>query len=169
MSTNTITSFSGLWKPTEYRNIEAGKVSIGTIQAGWLRARWNEDELASLHNLWGSLPTQPPNKYADNPHAGAFRQKLFFNTRSGANGELSGATCHLPDYYGRPTETQKVLVDEFYYLDPYSGGGSRTIHACNVSCNAGGSIESLQHSTQNPNGVIGTRASVHYTSICYAC
>jgi hypothetical protein len=109
MSTNTITSFSGLWMPTEYRNIEAGEVSVGTIQAGWLSARGSEDELASLHNLWGSLPplpVNPSNKYA--------------------NGKVSCATCHLADTYGRPTGTQKAPADEFYYLDPYSGGGSGT-------------------------------------------
>ena len=133
MSTNTITSFSGLWKPTEYRNIEVGKVAIGTIPAGWLSARWSEAEIASLHNLWGSLPplpADPSNKYADEPRAAAFGQKPFFNGRSSANGERSCATHHLPDDYGRPTGTQKTLADEFYYLDPYSGGGSGTIHAC---------------------------------------
>ena len=136
MSTNTITSFSGLWKPTEYRNIETGKVSIGTIQVGWLSARWSEDELASLRNLWRSLPpllADLSNKYADNPRAAEFGQKLFFNTRSGANGEVSRATRHLPDDYGRPTETHKALADELYYLDPYSGGGSSTIHAGQVA------------------------------------
>lgn len=91
MSTNTITSFSGLWKPTEYRNIEAGKVSISPNQA----------------------------------------------------------TCHPPDYYGRATGTQKALAEDFYYLDPYSGGGSGTIYACRTGCNAGGSIESPQHSIQS--------------------
>jgi hypothetical protein len=68
MSTYGITSFPSLWKPTEYRNIEAGKVSIGPIQAGLLSARWSEDELASLCNLWRSiprLPADPSNKYAD--------------------------------------------------------------------------------------------------------
>jgi cytochrome c peroxidase len=133
MSTNTITSFSGLWMPTEYRNTEAGKVLVSTIQAGWLSARWSEDELASLRNLGRSLPPRlanPSDKYADDPRAAAFGQKLFFNTRSGANGEVSCATCHLPDDYGRPTATQKALADEFYYLDPYSGGGSGTISAC---------------------------------------
>ena len=136
MSTNTITSFSGLLMPTEYRNIEAGKVSIGTVQAGWLSARWSEDEVASLRNLGRSLPPlsgNPSNKYADNPRAAVFRQKLFLNTRSGANGEVSCATCHLPDDYGRPTGTQKALADEFYYLEPYSGGGSWTIHAGQVA------------------------------------
>ena len=133
MSTNKITSFPSLWHPTEYRNIEAGKVSIGPVQAGWLSARWSEDELASLCNLWRSLApllADPSNKYGDDPRAAAFGQNLFSNTRAGANGELSYATFHLPDYCSRPTQTQKGLADEFYYLDPYSGGGSGSIHAC---------------------------------------
>ena len=68
MNTNRITSFSGLWRPTEYRNIEAAKVSIDPIPAGWLSARGREDELASLHSLWRRLPTRPADpshKYAD--------------------------------------------------------------------------------------------------------
>ena len=140
MSTNTITSFSGLWKPTAYRNIEAGKVAIGTIPADWLSARWSEDELAALHNLWGSLPPRPAdpsNKYADDPRAATFGQKPFCNGRSGANGERACATHRLPDDYGRPMETPKTLADEFYYLDPYGGGGSEAIHACRTGCKAG--------------------------------
>jgi|RhiMetdeSRZDD1v2_1073273.scaffolds.fasta_scaffold3774939_1 cytochrome c peroxidase len=133
MSRNRITSFPSLWKPTEYRNIEAVKGSIVPIQAGWLSARWSEDKPASLPHLWRGLaarPADPSNKYADDPDAAAFGQKLFFNMPSGANGELSCATCHLPDYYGRPAETPKASADELYYLDPYSGGGSGSIYAC---------------------------------------
>jgi len=136
MSTNTITSVSGLWKPTEYRNIEAGKVSIDPIQAGWRSARWSEDELASLRNLGRSLlpvSADLSNKYADDRRAAAFGQKPFFNARSGANEEVAYATCHLSDYYVCPAETQKALVDGLYHLDPYSGGGSGSIHAGQVA------------------------------------
>jgi hypothetical protein len=101
MSTNTITSFSGLWKPTEYRNIGADHVSMGTTQARRLSVA----------------------------RAAVFGQKLFFDPRSIAKGGVSCAAGQLPDYYGRPTETQKGLGDEFYHLDPYSGGGSGSIHA----------------------------------------
>lgn len=62
--------------------------------------RWDEDELATLRRLWiGSLaplPADPSNKYADDPRAAAFGQKLFFDTRFSSNGEVSCATCHLP-------------------------------------------------------------------------
>lgn len=66
-----------------------------------LPARWSEEELSTLKNLWiGSLPplpTDPSNQYADNPDAAAFGQKLFFDTRFSSNGKVACATCHLPD------------------------------------------------------------------------
>ena len=66
-----------------------------------LPARWSDDELDTLKNLWiGSLPTlpaDPSNLYADNPDAAAFGQKLFFDTRFSSNSKVACATCHLPD------------------------------------------------------------------------
>jgi len=63
--------------------------------------RWSEDELTTLRGLWigslPSLPADPSNKYADDPEAAAFGQKLFFDTRFSSNGEVACATCHLPD------------------------------------------------------------------------
>ena len=63
--------------------------------------RWSKDELATLRGLWigslPSLPADPSNKYADNPEAAAFGQKLFFDTRFSSNGKVACATCHLPD------------------------------------------------------------------------
>ena len=63
------------------------------------QARWSETELASLRALWiGSLPplpADPSNRYADDPQAAAFGQKLFFDARFSANGQVSCATCHL--------------------------------------------------------------------------
>lgn len=128
MSTNTVTSFSSLWKPAGSKNIEAGKVSIGTIQAGWLGAQWSEDELALLHNLrMGSLPLLLPNRCTNGLHATAFNQKRFFNTRFSVKVDLSCATRHLPHDYGRATGTPKALADEFYSLVPYSDGGGRQL------------------------------------------
>ena len=55
----------------------------------------------TLKNLWiGSLPplpADPSNQYADNADAAEFGQKLFFDTRFSSNGQVSCATCHLPD------------------------------------------------------------------------
>ena len=66
-----------------------------------LPARWSDDELDTLKNLWiGSLPAlpaDPSNLYADNPDAAAFGQKLFFDTRFSSNSKVACATCHLPD------------------------------------------------------------------------
>lgn len=64
-------------------------------------ARWNEDELTALRSLWieslPPLPADPSNKYADDPRAAAFGQKLFFDTRFSSNAEVACATCHLSD------------------------------------------------------------------------
>jgi cytochrome c peroxidase len=64
-------------------------------------ASWNEDELTALRRLWigslPSLPADPSNKYADDPRAAAFGQKLFFDTRFSSNAEVACATCHLSD------------------------------------------------------------------------
>jgi cytochrome c peroxidase len=62
---------------------------------------WSEEELAALRTLWidslPPLPADPSNKYADDPRAAAFGQKLFFDTRFSLNGQVACATCHLPD------------------------------------------------------------------------
>ncbi|HEX5809227.1 MAG TPA: cytochrome c peroxidase [Anaerolineales bacterium] len=63
--------------------------------------QWNEDELAALRSLWignlPALPADPSNQYADDPRAAALGQKLFFDTRFSSNGEVSCASCHLPE------------------------------------------------------------------------
>jgi len=78
-----------------------GFVLLATACAAFGAARWNEDELNALRSLWiGSLPplpADPSNKYADDPRAAAFGQKLFFDTRFSSNGKVACATCHLPD------------------------------------------------------------------------
>ncbi len=66
------------------------------------QTRWSDEELATLHTLWiGSsppLPADPSNKYADNPEAVVFGQKLFFDTRFSSTGKVACGTCHLPDH-----------------------------------------------------------------------
>jgi len=63
---------------------------------------WTETELALLRQQWiGSLPGLPPdpgNRVADDPHAAELGQRLFFDTRLSANGEVSCANCHVPEY-----------------------------------------------------------------------
>ena len=62
---------------------------------------WSENEITKLRTLWiGSLPplpADPSNKYADDPRAAAFGQKLFFDTRFSSNGKVACSTCHLND------------------------------------------------------------------------
>jgi cytochrome c peroxidase len=50
----------------------------------------------SIANL-PPLPAAPSNAVADNPAAVAMGNRLFFDTRLSANGEVSCATCHQPD------------------------------------------------------------------------
>ncbi len=84
--------------------IASGIVLLIAAITGWALTRpptWSEAEIATLRGLWiGSLPTLPPdpsNQYADNQQAADLGQKLFFDTRFSANGEVSCATCHQPE------------------------------------------------------------------------
>lgn len=67
----------------------------------WSPPAWTDDEVTVLRSLWlGSLPelpADPGNAVADNPDAAAFGQRLFFDTRMSANGNISCATCHQPE------------------------------------------------------------------------
>jgi cytochrome c peroxidase len=62
---------------------------------------WSEAEIATLRSLWiGSLPPLPPdpsNAVADDPAAAALGQRMFFDSRFSANGEIACVTCHLPE------------------------------------------------------------------------
>ncbi|MBI1296968.1 cytochrome-c peroxidase [bacterium] len=63
--------------------------------------QWTEEEAAAVHGLWiGNLPTPPAeasNRYAADEGAAEFGHRLFFDTRFSANGEISCASCHLPE------------------------------------------------------------------------
>jgi cytochrome c peroxidase len=69
----------------------------GTHAAG----SWTASERATLRSLalssLGPLPADPSNRVADDPRAAALGQALFFDTRLSGNGEVSCATCHLPE------------------------------------------------------------------------
>ena len=62
---------------------------------------WTAESRSQLRSLWiGSLPPlgpDPSNAVADNPEAAIMGNRLFFDTRLSANGEVSCATCHQPD------------------------------------------------------------------------
>ena len=84
--------------------VTGGVALLIAIFAGWAFTRppvWSEAEIATLRGLWiGSLPALPPdpsNRYADDLPAADLGQKLFFDTRFSANGEVSCASCHKPE------------------------------------------------------------------------
>ena len=63
--------------------------------------RWTDEEVAQLSSMslreLGAAPADPTNRVADDPHAAEFGRKLFFDTRLSANGQVSCATCHIPE------------------------------------------------------------------------
>ncbi len=64
--------------------------------------QWSEEDKQMIRSLSLSslppLPADPSNAYADNPKTIEFGKKLFFDKSFSANGKISCATCHMPDY-----------------------------------------------------------------------
>lgn len=62
---------------------------------------WTAAELSTLQTLGldslPPLPADPSNQFADDPRAAALGEKLFFDTRFSANGQVACGTCHRPD------------------------------------------------------------------------
>ena len=62
---------------------------------------WTAGEIEELAGLaltaLGPLPADPTNRVADDPHAAALGEHLFFDTRLSSNGRVSCATCHAPE------------------------------------------------------------------------
>jgi cytochrome c peroxidase len=63
--------------------------------------RWSAEEVRLLSSLslrkLDPAPPDPTNRVSDDPRAADFGRKLFFDTRLSANGQVSCATCHIPD------------------------------------------------------------------------
>ncbi|MEA2490034.1 MAG: cytochrome c peroxidase [Acidobacteriota bacterium] len=63
--------------------------------------RWSNEERETLRSLslaeLEPLPPDPTNRVAGDPRAEALGQRLFFDTRFSANGQVSCATCHVAD------------------------------------------------------------------------
>jgi cytochrome c peroxidase len=63
--------------------------------------RWTTEEAGLLSSLslreLGPPPGDPTNRVADDPRAAEFGRKVFFDTRLSANGQVSCATCHIPE------------------------------------------------------------------------
>ena len=75
-----------------------GVVAMATVPRG---DQWTEKDVAQLGSMalreLGRPPADPTNRVADDPGAADFGRKLFFDTRLSANGQVSCATCHIPE------------------------------------------------------------------------
>lgn len=72
-------------------------------------SEWTPGELRVLRSLWIEslmpVPPDPSNGVADDPEAADLGERLFFDVRLSANGEVACATCHRPALHftdGRP-------------------------------------------------------------------
>lgn len=63
--------------------------------------RWSAEQIAELGSMslraLGALPADPTNRVADDPHAAALGERLFFDARLSGNGRVSCGTCHDPE------------------------------------------------------------------------
>lgn len=75
--------------------------SVAAALALVSRTAWSPQELATLQGLHIAslppVPADPSNRVADDPRAVEFGQKLFFDKRLSANGQVACASCHAPD------------------------------------------------------------------------
>ena len=57
---------------------------------------FSDDELATIHTLspLPPLPPDPTNRFADDPQAARFGQRLFYEPRLSADGSIACASCH---------------------------------------------------------------------------
>jgi cytochrome c peroxidase len=63
--------------------------------------RWSADERETLRSMslaaLAPLPADPSNRHADDPRAARLGRALFSDARLSGNGQVSCATCHLPE------------------------------------------------------------------------
>lgn len=95
-------------KPGQLAAAVVATLMFAVVGLWWLSelsraAPWNADEVRILETLWlGSLPdvpADPTNRVADDLGAAKLGQRLFFDARLSANGEVACATCHQPNRY----------------------------------------------------------------------
>lgn len=84
--------------------------------AGCDSSELSEDEKAKIASLsidaLGPLPPSPGNRFADHPRAAAFGQLLFFEEGLSGEGNVSCATCHMPDLQFQDGLPRGVAVGE---------------------------------------------------------
>ena len=82
--------------------LPAAAVLIWLLAPVPLPERWNESEAALIASLSLSalppLQPDPSNAVADDERAATLGRQLFFDARLSANGAVSCATCHRPDF-----------------------------------------------------------------------
>ena len=65
--------------------------------------QWSKQALSTIRSLWiGELPApsvNSGNRIADNADAAKLGQKIFFDKRFSANGQVACANCHKPELY----------------------------------------------------------------------
>ncbi|ALO47483.1 cytochrome-c peroxidase [Pseudohongiella spirulinae] len=89
-------------KATLILSLTAGLAYLGwqTIPAP-LPDVWSAQQRALIESLWiENLPEllpDPSNRYADNALAAEFGRQLFFDARLSRTGNISCATCHIPE------------------------------------------------------------------------
>jgi cytochrome c peroxidase len=78
--------------------------TLGTtllLGAATRRDGWSSEQVDALHELslagLEPLPADPTNRVADDPRAVELGQRLFFDVRLSANGQVSCAVCHQPE------------------------------------------------------------------------
>jgi cytochrome c peroxidase len=75
----------------------AGATSGGKSSGG----KWSAEERSMLASLTldklEALPADPGNRVADDTMAARFGRQLFFDVKLSSNGQVSCATCHLPE------------------------------------------------------------------------
>ena len=76
-------------------------LTVTTVLAAAQGDRWTKEDVAQLNSMslreLGGAPADPTNRVADDPRAVEFGRKLFFDPRLSANGQVSCATCHIPE------------------------------------------------------------------------
>lgn len=88
-----------------------GAGALAAYAAASKSTSWTAEQIEQLRSLSLSelepLPADPTNRVADDPRAAAFGHRLFFDRRLSSNGQVSCATCHMPD---REFQDSKALA-----------------------------------------------------------
>ena len=89
-----------------------GFLALSACDSGAL----SEDERAKIASLsidaLGPLPPSPGNRYADDPQAADFGRLLFFDEGLSGTGNISCATCHVPDQQFQDARPRGLGADE---------------------------------------------------------